>query len=154
MDRTCVGEGEHESGGTGAEHSAGGVVVRGRGQQAEFLAIKPAGQERWQLPKGNIDSGETPEQAAIREVREEGGVDVSLEGHLQRISYFYRAAERRVSKTVDFFLMRFVGGDHANHDAEVDEARWFPFADYSTLTFPSERQVVQAAGRMLDDVTA
>jgi 8-oxo-dGTP pyrophosphatase MutT (NUDIX family) len=123
------------------------VVVR-RGEDL-FLAIKPSHRDRWQLPKGTIDPGETSEQAAVREVREEGGVSARVLAPLDPIRFFYQMHGKRFTKTVDFFLMEYQGGDPADHDHEVQEARWFPFFETSRLAFPTERAAVEQAREVL-----
>jgi 8-oxo-dGTP pyrophosphatase MutT (NUDIX family) len=127
------------------QHSAGGVVIRRTGPEVEFLAIKPAHRDRWQLPKGTINRGETPPQAALREVREEGGVHASIVADLGPISFFYQMDGRRYTKTVDFYLMTYQSGNPSDHDHEVQEARWFPLGTSSPLTFPTERGLVDRA---------
>src|SRR5450759_1601292 len=98
------------------QESAGGVVVREVDGGREYLAIKPAGHERWQLPKGRIDFGETAEQAAVREVREEGGVTARIEASLPPIRYFFQHRRQKIAKVVYYFLMRYESGDPGNHD--------------------------------------
>jgi 8-oxo-dGTP pyrophosphatase MutT (NUDIX family) len=132
------------------QHSAGGVVVRAAGGTMEFLAIKPAHRDRWQLPKGTIDRGETPPQAALREVREEGGVDGRILADLGPIRFFYQMGGGRFVKTVDFFLMVYEGGSPDDHDHEVQEARWIPMEQLGRLAFPSERGVVRKAQAILN----
>lgn len=131
------------------QHSAGGVVTRAGSRGTEFLAIKPAHRDRWQLPKGTIDRGETSPQAAVREVREEGGVDGRILADLGPIRFFYQIGGRRFAKTVDFYLMAYEGGDPRDHDHEVQEARWFPMQEVSRLAFPTERGVVERAEQLL-----
>lgn len=127
-------------------------MVRRRGDEAEFLAIKPAHRDRWQLPKGTIDPGETPPQTAVREVREEGGVVARIVADLGPISFFYQMQGRRYAKTVDFYLMAYESGSPADHDHEVQEARWFPLAQGSRLAFPTERKLVEMANELVDRV--
>ncbi len=98
------------------------------------------------LPKGHLDDAETPEQAATREVREEGGVDADLVSHLGDVRYWYRRRGRAVPKRVSFYLFRYRGGDPADHDDEVEEARWMPLREAQTaLTYEGERQMVKRA---------
>lgn len=146
------GTSTERSGGTSwiKQHSAGGVVVRGSGTEAEFLAIKPAHRNRWQLPKGTIDGGETPEQAAVREVREEGGVHARIVQDLGPIHFWYQMGGRKYSKTVDFYLMTYESGDPADHDHEVQEARWLSLRNEDRLAFPSERSLVTKARALLE----
>jgi 8-oxo-dGTP pyrophosphatase MutT (NUDIX family) len=96
-----------------------------------------------------IDSGESSAQTAVREVREEGGVDARIIGQLQTIRYFFRRGERRIVKTVDFYLMTYEGGDPALHDDEVEEAEWHPLSEPERLTYDSERKVVEEAATLV-----
>jgi 8-oxo-dGTP pyrophosphatase MutT (NUDIX family) len=125
------------------EVSYGGVVVRGD----EVIVIVPRGRRRvLGLPKGGANDGETPQETARREVREETGVDVVVEDRLGDVSYVYRRGGRRVHKTVHFYLCRFVSGDTADHDHEVDDARWIPLRDALTaLSYPGERDMIDRA---------
>jgi len=140
---------------TETQVSAGGVVVRQRANQpAEVVLIAVGPQQRWQLPKGLIDPGETPEAAATREVREETGIEGQLVAPLETVEYWYVATRQgtrtRYHKYVHFFLFNYVAGDVANHDAEVNEARWVTFAEaLNLLAFASERRVVEQARTMI-----
>lgn len=128
---------------TERETSYGGVVVRG----AEVLVITPAGKSHVRsLPKGGAEDGETGEQTAAREVREETGVDAVVRDRLGDVNYWYRRGKKRIYKTVRFYLCEYVSGDTADHDHEVDEARWVPLAQARTeLSYPGERQMIERA---------
>src|ERR1700690_4008713 len=107
------------------EFSAGGVVVRGD----QVVVIVPTrraadGSRVLALPKGHVDPGETPIEAATREVREETGIGGELVCELGESRYWYRRDGRTIGKTVKFFLFRYVEGDTADHDDEVEEVRW------------------------------
>jgi len=131
--------------------SAGGVVYRRRGSRLEVCLIATAGRTRWQLPKGRIEPGETREEAALREVREETGLEGRIEEQLGEISFRYvRKQRKRIHKRVVFFLMELVSGSTDDHDDEVDEARFFPIDEaIDRLTFQSERDIVQRARNQL-----
>lgn len=129
------------------EVSAGGVVVRGD----DVVVIVPTrrsanGNKVLALPKGHVDPGETPPQAAQREVREEAGVDAALVDQLGEVRYWYQRDGRRIPKLVTFFLFEYVSGDVADHDHEVEEARWMPLAQAARdLTYKGEREMVGRA---------
>jgi 8-oxo-dGTP pyrophosphatase MutT (NUDIX family) len=125
------------------ETSYGGVVVRGE----EVLVITPIGKRRVTgLPKGGPNPGESPEQTAAREVREETGVTATVREFLGDVSYWYRRGGRRVYKTVHFYLCDFVSGSTEDHDHEVEEARWIPLAEaVSRLSYPGERALIERA---------
>jgi 8-oxo-dGTP pyrophosphatase MutT (NUDIX family) len=130
--------------------SAGGVVFRRTDVGPEFALIRVGHEERWQLPKGLVDEGETFAETAVREVREETGLDCRIVSPLDTIDYRFEASYDgptvRYHKRVHFFLMESVSGDIADHDDEVEEVRWFGVdVVLATLTFESERNVMTAA---------
>ena len=125
------------------ETSYGGVVVRGD----EVIVIVPRGRRRvLGLPKGGPMDGETPEQTAAREVREETGITARVEHRLGQVDYSYRRAGRRIDKTVHFYLCVFEDGNTADHDHEVDDARWMPLREARRrLSYPGERAMIERA---------
>jgi len=135
--------------------SAGGVVYRGAAGSIEVALVRVGPKKRWQLPKGLVDAGEKPESTAVREVREEGGVEARIVSPLDVIEYWYvgdDADHRRVRfhKFVHLFLLAYVSGDVADHDYEVDEARWVPLAEAEEmLAFESERKAMRHAASLL-----
>src|SRR3990172_11197936 len=135
---------------TRMEISAGGVIFRRRRGEPEVCLIATQGGKNWQLPKGIIERGEPPEEAARREVAEETGLRGELLRRLDKIEYWYvwnEDGERvRVHKLVYFFLFRHTGGSTKHHDIEVDEARWFLLEEAEQrLTFEGERRVLALA---------
>lgn len=136
--------------------SAGGIVYRRRDDHIEVALIARTSPRRriiWALPKGWVEPGETIPDAALREIREETGLTGRLVEPLGQIEYSFYSPEdnARIQKTVHFFLVEFLSGDTADHDHEVDEARWWPLdAALAQMTYQSERQVMEKArGRLL-----
>ena len=135
--------------------SSGGIVFRPAGMTHEVALIRVArsgGEEVWALPKGWVEKGEDLEQAAVREVMEETGLEAKILRKLTEIAYeFYSSADRtRISKTVHLFLLEYVRGNTADHDEEVEEARWFPLQEaMRTLTYKNEREALEKAARLL-----
>jgi 8-oxo-dGTP pyrophosphatase MutT (NUDIX family) len=129
------------------EFSAGGVVVRGH----EVVVIVPTrraanGTKVLALPKGHADPGETPVQAAAREVREEAGVEAEPRGELGSVRYWYMRNGRRIAKQVDFYLFDYLSGDVEDHDHEVERASWMPLAEAAErLTYEGERAMAARA---------
>ncbi len=141
---------------TRTQVSAGGVAYRGAAGHWEvaIVLVGPDAKPRWQLPKGLVDEGETPEVAAVREVREEAGVETEPVELIERVEYWYYGTESggriRYHKFVHFYLLRYLAGDVADHDHEVREARWVPLADApALLAFASERRVMERAAKLI-----
>ncbi len=136
------------------QRSAGGAVFRDDGGKLQVVIILTAAEKRWQIPKGIIDPGETSEQAAVREVREESGVDAEIIDGIATTDYWFSfpidGVRRRIHKFVDFYLMRYTGGDTADHDGEVIEARWVDVDEaLAMLEFDQERSVVSAGAERI-----
>ena len=136
------------------EFSAGGVVYRRRGDGGYDVALIRTHERRWQLPKGWIEAGESAEDAAVREVREEAGIDGDLVGPIDAIEYTftsnYDAEPAVVHKVVEFYLLRYRGGSTDDHDGEVTDARWVDIAEAQhILAFRDERRVVSMAEEAL-----
>lgn len=137
--------------------SAGGVAFRQTNSGFEIAIIRVAPGMRWQLPKGLVDAGENEETAALREVREEAGIEAELVDKIETIEYWYvgenRGARVRFHKFVHFFLMKYVSGDTKNHDHEVAEARWAKIdAAIEMLAFKGEKIVVEKAAKLLTEL--
>jgi 8-oxo-dGTP pyrophosphatase MutT (NUDIX family) len=142
------------------ERSAGGVVVRrvdestgnATGTDPNAYEVILASRRRrdgtlaWGLAKGLVERGEDPAATAVREVREETGIEARIIDPLGDVSYFYVWEGVRVRKTVTFFLMRAVGGDPTKHDHEMEDVRWFPADDaVQRADYTSERRMIERA---------
>jgi 8-oxo-dGTP pyrophosphatase MutT (NUDIX family) len=127
------------------EFSAGGVVVR-RFRGRPFVAVVRVRNDVLALPKGHPDGEETPAEAALREVREETGLEAEPLGRLGDIRYWYWRAGERVMKVVTFFLFRWRSGSVRDHDAEVEAAEWIPLEEAPRrLAYRGERDMAAAA---------
>ena len=128
--------------------SAGGVVLAELRSDAPVALVahrSVRGSLQWTLPKGAREEGETVTQTALREVREETGLEAELIGPLDTIDYwFVWAPERtRYHKFVHYFLMRAVGGDFSARDHEMEDAAWFePDQARRRMSFANERQLL------------
>jgi len=125
------------------EVSAGGLVLRPRETTYDALLIGRGTPRVWTLPKGHVEARESNEQAALREVREETGCWAELLTRLNEISYWFYVGKSKHKKSVTFYLMRYLSGDTANHDHEVDEARWFDvMAARRALKYVNEKRLI------------
>lgn len=130
--------------------SAGGVVHRPSPGGVEIVIVHRRQPRLWALPKGTPNLGETLQQTAVRETREETGLQVAVEEPIRSISYFFVRGSIRFHKTVHFYLMRPIGGDLADHDHEFDEVRWAPVDEaLGLLTHATERAVAERAATLL-----
>jgi ADP-ribose pyrophosphatase YjhB (NUDIX family) len=106
----------------------------------------------WSLPKGHIEEGETAEQAAVREVKEETGIIGCVVAPLGTIDFWFVAEDRRVHKTVHHFLLRATGGELSDEDIEVSEVAWVPLDELeSRLAYADERRLIRRATELLED---
>lgn len=125
------------------EFSAGGIVFN---KKSQVLLTKHSQNHHWSFPKGLIDPGQTSQQAAVREVREEGGVEAEILGKVGYSKYVYTLNGEKIFKVVTYFLMKYVSGDPKDHDWEVEEAGWFsPDEALKQLTFSQDRELLKKA---------
>jgi ADP-ribose pyrophosphatase YjhB (NUDIX family) len=130
------------------EVSAGGLVIDHSGKNGLLIGRidhkDPTGKRiLWSLPKGHIEEGETPEQAALREVAEETGIESAIERSLGVIDFWFMAGGKRIHKTVHHYLFRETGGLLAPQESEVDEVGWFPLTEIiERLAYPDEKKLI------------
>ena len=130
------------------EHSSGGAVLSLRNGTPHVALIATRNKTRWGLPKGAVAEGETSEQAALREVREETGLDAEIVKLLDTIEYFFRAGDTLIRKRVDFYLMRYVAGELTPQLTEVDDVEWVELNEaISRASFDSEKKLLESARR-------
>jgi 8-oxo-dGTP diphosphatase len=135
------------------EHSSGGAVISFR-DGAPFVAlIATRNKTRWGLPKGAVAAGETSEQAALREVNEETGLEAKIVGPLDTIEYFFRAGGTLIRKRVDFYLMNFTGGELKPQLSEVDDVEWVELSEaIQRASFESEKKLLEMALQQIASV--
>jgi len=129
------------------EHfSAGGIVCRIVDGRVEVVLCGREQPLVWTLPKGTPDGGESTEETALREVREETGLEVCLGKDAGEIEYWFTKPETRVHKRVKFFFMSTKGGRVEDHDPEFDRVAWFFFKDaLRVMTYPTEVKLLEKA---------
>ncbi|TXG92413.1 NUDIX hydrolase [Rhodococcus rhodnii] len=143
------------------ETSAGGLVVSGldgprSGQRAALIGrTDRRGRLLWSMPKGHIEAGETSAQTAVREVKEETGIDGVVLAPLGTIDYWFVAESKRVHKTVHHFLLRATGGELSDEDVEVTEVAWVPLDELdSRLAYADERKLARIAEDLITSLQA
>lgn len=126
------------------EHSSGGAVITVRDGKPHVALIATRGRTRWGLPKGAVSEGETSEAAALREVREETGLEARIVRLLDTIEYFFRVGDTLIHKSVDFYLMHYVAGELEPQLSEVDDVEWVELsAALRRASFASERKLLE-----------
>ncbi|WP_246222016.1 MULTISPECIES: NUDIX hydrolase [Gordonia] len=144
------------------ETSAGGLVISGglSSPVDELCAVligrvDRRGRMMWSLPKGHIETGETAEQTAIREVAEETGIAGTVMAPLGKIDYWFVSEGRRIHKTVHHYLLRSIGGELSDADYEVSEVAWVPLRELPRrLTYSDERRLARMARGVIADLAA
>jgi 8-oxo-dGTP pyrophosphatase MutT (NUDIX family) len=136
------------------EVSAGGLVINFSGNSGLLIGrvdLKDASRERllWSLPKGHIEMGESPEEAALREVMEETGIESRIAHSLGVIDFWFMASGKRIHKTVHHYLFHEVGGTLSPQVTEVDEVGWFPLHEIvERLAYPDEKKLIARNGNL------
>lgn len=132
------------------EHSSGGAVIILRDGVPHVALIATRNKTRWGLPKGAVTDGESSEAAALREVREETGLEARIVRPLDTIEYVFRAGDTLIQKRVDFYLMQYVAGELEPQLSEVDAVEWVELTSaLRRASFDSERKLLEMALREL-----
>ena len=126
--------------------SSGGVITQVDGNGLQVVLVGRARPERWSIPKGTPIPGETLEETALREVREETGLSTKILERLGDITYWFSTRGTRHHKTVHFYLLESLGGNMDDHDWENDFVAWVPEAETrQRMSFASEIEIVERA---------
>ncbi|MCS1350453.1 NUDIX hydrolase [Mechercharimyces sp. CAU 1602] len=136
------------------EIAAGGVVFHRQGCEIEVLLILDR-YGRWTLPKGKQEPGETVEETALREIKEETGVRGRILSVLEKVHYIYYDRVRgKIDKSVTYYLVEAVSTDVTAQVEEIDAAKWFPLAEaaelHRTKGYDNNQSVVKEALQLLE----
>ena len=136
------------------EFSAGGVVYKKEDGKLIILVCQHSFHHGWVFPKGLIGDkieNEKKEDTALREVKEETGVDGKIIQALEPIQYWYVFEKQKIKKTVYYYLMEYISGDITDHDTEMENVEWLEVDKVETrLTYPSDKKVWQEVKGILD----
>jgi 8-oxo-dGTP pyrophosphatase MutT (NUDIX family) len=128
------------------ETSAGGIVFKKEKNKTFVLVTQHSGHHGWVFPKGLIDEGEDKTKTALREVKEEGGVEAKIIQELPAVEYFYKFENQTIKKKVTYFLMEYISGNIEDHDWEMEDAQWLEVDQVEErLTYKTDKQVFQKA---------
>jgi len=133
------------------EFSAGGIVFKSKNKEILWLVIKPAGDDRWRFPKGQINTSESSVAAAKREVREESGIETELLGKIGEEKFFFVENKQKVFKTVIFYLMKYLKPTEMVFDKETEAIAWLSFLKAKKrLAFEKDKDLLEKAKKLLD----
>ncbi len=140
------------------EFSAGGIIFKLVGQDIKVLLIKNAAlrdptKAYWGFPKGHLEQDETPEVAALREVKEETGIDAEIIEKIDDEHYFFMHPQKgKISKKVTYYMMKYLSGEEQIQEAELLELGWFtPNDAFSMLSFKNDKTLLSKAMAKLND---
>lgn len=129
--------------------SAGGVVYKREGKDLKILLISTKQGKVWALPKGLVEKNETPQQAALREIREETGIDGKIIDELGEVSYWFYLEGEKYFKTVKYYLVEYINGQ-ITPQWEIDNAEWFKADEaLNKLTYESDKKILEKAFRKI-----
>lgn len=132
--------------------SAGGVVIRKSNNQTEVLICERFSENLIALPKGKPNEGEYEAATAIREVREETGINAIIKNKIKDIFYSFERPNGIINKKVSFFLMEKIDGEISNHDDEFDKVYWEKWdSALNKLSYQGEKDVLEKAIELAKD---
>ena len=132
--------------------SAGGVVIRKSNNQTEVLICERFSENLIALPKGKPNEGEYEAATAIREVREETGINAIIKNKIKDIFYSFKSPNGIINKKVSFFLMEKIDGEISNHDDEFDKVYWEKWdSALNKLSYQGEKDVLEKAIELAKD---
>jgi len=135
------------------EFSAGGIVYRKEGNKTLVLVSQHSAHHGWVFPKGLIGDkkkGEKKEETAIREVKEETGIDAKILKPFPPVTYWYVFEKEKIKKTVYYYLMQFEGGNIEERDFEMEKVEWLPIEEVEKrLTYKSDKEVWEQAKKII-----
>ena len=135
---------------TDLEISAGGVLYRLEEGEPHVAIVHVKKWRGWGLPKGHVEKGESLEEAALREVGEETGVQGKIIQKIDMIEYVYPEGARRVHKKVYYYLMEYQKGTTDDHDTEVSKAEWMSFdRALKVLKYDNDKKILRRAKTLL-----
>lgn len=137
----------------GRQISSGGVLFRPSGEGYQVALIRLKDGKVHALPKGLVEEGEDPQETAVREVREETGMEGEPVAPLGYIRYYYYSPEEdtRYFKLVHFYLLRYRGGSEEGHDWEVEGVEWMPIERaLQALSYKGEREILKKAAAIIE----
>jgi len=134
------------------EFSAGGIIFKNDGRDQKILLIKNSALRNpkkayWGFPKGHLEKDETAEQAALREVKEETGLETAIIEKIDDVHYFFTHPEKgTISKQVTIFLMKYLNGEAKAQEKELLDLGWFsPEEAIEMLSFKADKVLLKAA---------
>lgn len=135
------------------QFSAGGIVYKKNEGQTLILVAKHSAHHGWVFPKGLIGdkvAGEKKEITAIREVKEETGIEAQIERQLAPATYWFKFEGETIKKTVYYFIMKAIGGNTSDHDMEMEKVEWLPKDEVGKrLTYKSDQEVWKEAEKQI-----
>ena len=133
------------------EESAGGIIFDKKDGDVFIIVTQHSQHHGWVFPKGLIDKDEDKKSTALREVKEEAGVEAKIIKELPPTEYFYQFEGQKIKKKVTYFLMEYVSGDLSDHDWEMEDAQWIPLDKVEEkLSFKSDKEVFQKAKKLIE----